>query len=176
MAPSPDRHPPVFFLQLSQCHRVLRGRPEAFLCSAVFSHWTAHERKRNWTCMLRQIFIIIIFFCLHPSLPFCTLMAPRPLSKQSQQAVSADQHPSPSNTPPNLVTKVFSKIFPGWGSLLTAVGEAACGDAVALLPFLQPRPLGLASGLPALPESTLATPALTSSLPATPGPRTRVRA
>lgn len=134
------------------------------------------REKKKLDLHVKTDFYYYYFFLPSPFSPFLyshgpqTSLETEPASCECRPASISLQHP------PNLVTKVFSKIFPGWGSLLTAVGEAACGDAVALLPFLQPRPLGLASGLPALPESTLATPALTSSLPATPGPRTRVRA
>ena len=91
-----------FSLQPAQRHRVLPGQQEAFLTFSVSSHWIAHERKRTWTCMLSQIFMMFTFTSSPPSL-FVLSHGPQILLKQSQQAVSADQHPSPS-WPPALKT------------------------------------------------------------------------
>lgn len=108
------------------------------------SHWTAHERKRNWTCMLRRIFIIFIFLP-QPFPPFLySLTAPRPFSKQSQQAVSTDQHQSHSQPPQNPVSKVFSRII--WGGGPFAALKKRPWGSRGTKPLPQPRPLGLSSG------------------------------
>lgn len=137
------------------------------------SHWTAHERKRNWTCMLRRIFIIFIFLP-QPFPPFLySLTAPRPFSKQSQQAVSTDQHQSHSQPPQNPVSKVFSRII--WGGSFRRSQEAPMGKPWHEAPSAAPPPRPVFRGLAAheklLSASTLATPAAparTGSLPASP--------
>nr|KAF6350089.1 small glutamine rich tetratricopeptide repeat containing alpha [Myotis myotis] len=64
--------------------------------------------KKKTKLDLHEMDFYAFYFFLSPSPPFLySLMAPRPFSKQSQQAVNADQHQSPKNP----VTKVFSRIF-----------------------------------------------------------------
>lgn len=64
--------------------------------------------KKKKKLDLHEMDFYAFYFFLSPSPPFLySLMAPRPFSKQSQQAVNADQHQSPKNP----VTKVFSRIF-----------------------------------------------------------------
>lgn len=68
--------------------------------------------------MLRWIFIIFILPFILPSL-FVVSHGPLPLSKQSQQAVNADQLPEKP------VTKVFFRLFQGGGRSRAPVQEAA---------------------------------------------------
>lgn len=133
----------------AQRHRVLPSRQEAFLTFSVSSHWIAHERKSTWTCMLSRIFMMFTFTSSPP--PFLySLTAPRSFLKQSQQAVSADQHPSPS-WPPALKTwslkyflehsevgVVFSSVSEKWP--MGCPGPEAPSSAPACPPSLSAGP------------------------------------
>ena len=123
--------------------------------------------------MLRRIFIIFIFLPL-PFPPFLySLTAPRPFSKQNQQAVSTDQHQSHSQPPKNPVSKVFSRIT--WGGPFAALEKRPMGKPWPKVPSAVPPPWPVFRGLAAhekllsvLTVATPAVPARKGSLPASP--------
>lgn len=118
-------------------------RPEAFSHFSVSLPIGPPMRGRGIGPVIRRIFIIFIFLP-QPFPPFLySLTAPRPSSKQSQQAVSTDQHQSHSQPPQNPVSKVFSRII--WGGGPFAALKRPRGSR-GTKPLPQPRPLGLSSG------------------------------
>lgn len=82
------------------------------------------EKKKNWTRMLRQIFIIFIFVPCLP-LPFCTLQ--RPPDPSETEPASCEHRPALISPLPRKipVTEGSPRISQGWGGSPAALQEAA---------------------------------------------------
>lgn len=102
------------------------------------------EKKKNWTRMLRQIFIIFIFVPCLP-LPFCTLQ--RPPDPSETEPASCEHRPALISPLPRKipVTEGSPRISQGWGGSPAALQEAAGfvsshgGVPVACTPSVCPR-------------------------------------
>lgn len=148
----------------SQPTRSLRA-----FCPFLLLDCLREKKKKKLDLHVQRIFMIFFFTLALPSL--FVLTAPRPFSKQNQQAVNTDQHQSP-HWPPKKYFLEYSGVGMVRGPLSDK--QSVLCPATSRAPSLAPTPsVCLRGASPAgekpLSESTLATwpcPAQTSSLPA----------